>query len=127
MEGLDAWMAAVTLVEDAEVYLPRFEIESEFSLNGTLEDMGMPDAFDSGRADFSGITTLNPLFIQAAVHKAFVTVNEEGTEAAAATGISMGFESMPPGFYGNHPFLFLIRDNVTGSLLFLGRVADPSA
>jgi serpin B len=66
------------------------------------------------------------LIIQAVIHQAFVEVNEEGTEAAAATGVSMGVTSMPPTFRADHPFLFLIRDNLTRSVLFLGRLADPS-
>ena len=67
------------------------------------------------------------LAIQDALHKAFVSVNEEGTEAAAATGVIVGPTSAPPQFVADHPFIFLIRDNVTGSVLFLGRVVDPTA
>ena len=91
-----------------------------------LADMGMPSVFDPAAADLSGIDGARDLFVQTAVHKAFVKVNEEGTEAAAATGISVGYTSVPTPFTADHPFLFLIRDNVTGNILFLGRVSDPT-
>src|SRR5512140_444237 len=122
---LDEWRHDLRTTE-AMVFLPRFTMTSEFSLNGVLADLGMPDAF-TDRADFSGMDGRRDLLIQAALHKAFVNVNEEGTEAAAATGISVGVTSMPPSFRADHPFLFLIMDNVTGSILFMGRVEDPSA
>jgi serpin B len=89
--------------------------------------MGMPDAF-SGGADFSGMAK-GQLFISEVVHKAFVKVNEEGTEAAAATAVIMGRGAPPPvpTFRADHPFLFLIRENTTGSILFVGRVVDPTS
>jgi serpin B len=96
-------------------------------LNETLKAMGMPDAFDNERANFAGMDG-NPksLFISAVVHKAFVDVNEAGTEAAAATAVVMQKRSAPGTFFrADHPFLFLIRDTATGSILFLGRVAKP--
>ncbi len=125
-ENLDAWMQSVADTK-MRMTLPRFEVESFFNLNGALADLGMPDVFSPGQADLSGINGARNLFVQAAVHKAFIKVNEEGTEAAAATGISVGITSVPTQFLANHPFLFLIRDNVTGSILFLGRVVDPTA
>ncbi len=89
----------------------------------------MPLAFDR-EADFTGISSERPLFIFDAYHKAFVEVNEEGTEAAAATGVVMGLESARVSptttFRADHPFLFLIRDLRNGSVLFLGRVMNPS-
>jgi serpin B len=115
---------------DVMVYLPKFKMTCRFSLNDTLKAMGMSDAFDAGKADFSGMDGTRNLFISAAVHKAFVEVNEQGTEAAAATGIAMGLTSLPAPpieFRADHPFLFLIRERQTGSLLFLGRVTDPTA
>ena len=89
--------------------------------------MGMPDAFSS-KADFSGMTGTRDLFISAVVHKAYVDVNEKGTEAAAATGVGMRLTSVappPPVFRANHPFIFLIRDNLTDSILFMGRLVNP--
>jgi serpin B len=111
------------------VFLPRFKIESEFSLNQTLTAMGMPDAFNPASADFSGMVVgKRELYISAVIHKAFMEVNEEGTEAAAATGVVVGVTSIapsPPVFKADHPFVFFIRDNASQSILFLGRVANP--
>jgi serpin B len=107
------------------VQLPRFKIESSFNLGKTLAAMGMPLAFTQ-QADFSGMTGKSNIFIDEVVHKAFVEVNEEGTEAAAATGIIMRTTSMPPQFTANRPFLFLIRENTSGTILFIGKVMDPS-
>jgi len=111
------------------VSVPKFKMTSQFSLASVLKSMGMTDAFVPNKADFSGINGRKDLFISAVVHKAFVEVNEEGTEAAAATGVAIGLTSVgpvrPPVFRADHPFLFLIRDNRTGSILFLGRVMNP--
>ena len=110
-----------------EVALPRFKTTAEFSLGDTLVAMGMTDAF--GRADFSGMTGTRDLFISAVIHKAFVDVNEEGTEAAAATAVvirPLNGGGSPPAFRADHPFLFLIRDTKTGAILFLGRILDPT-
>ncbi len=109
--------------------MPKFEFESEFSLGETLSAMGMPIAF-SGAADFSGMTGNRELFIADVVHKAFVSVDEAGTEAAAASAVVMPI-SMPPEppveVTVNHPFIFFIYDIETGAILFVGRVVDPSA
>lgn len=113
---------------DVRVCMPKFTMTSQFDLSRTLAAMGMPEAF-SEAADFSGMTGGKDLFISAVVHKAFVDVNEEGTEAAAATGVVMRLTAAPappPLFRADHPFIFLIRHNPTGSLLFLGRVARPA-
>ena len=107
--------------------MPLFEFESEFSLDKILAGMGMPDAFD-GRADFSGMTGSRDLWISEVVHKAFVSVDEEGTEAAAATAVVMlesGPGKEPIAVTVDRPFIFLIRDNGTGTVLFLGRVSNP--
>ena len=107
--------------------MPLFEFESEFSLGGALAEMGMPDAFD-GSADFSGMTGSRDLRISFVVHKAFVSVDEEGTEAAAATGVGMllsGPSKEPIEVTVDRPFIFLIRDVETGTVLFLGRVSNP--
>jgi serpin B len=107
------------------VQLPKFKLESSFNLGGTLAAMGMPAAF-SRNADFSGMDGAGTLIIDEVVHKVFVEVNEEGTEAAAATGVGMRLTSMPQQFIADRPFLFLIRENKTGTMLFMGRVMDPS-
>jgi serpin B len=111
---------------EVDVTLPKFRIEAEFGLNGTLARMGMPLAFDSN-ADFSGIDGTRDLFISAVVHKAYVAVDEEGTEAAAATAgaIEVTMLQRTAVFRADHPFVFLIRDNRSGSILFMGRLADP--
>ena len=112
------------------VALPRFKFTSEFGLADVLKSMGMTDAFSLPPADFSGMDGKKDLFISAVIHKAFVDVNEEGTEAAAATAVVMKLEAaMPepvPVFRADHPFLFIIRDTKTGSILFMGRMIDPS-
>ena len=118
--------------------MPKFDFESEFDLVDTLRGMGMRDAFDGLRADFSGMDGLSCmagdvqcLFISDVIHKAFVAVDEEGTEAAAATAaIAMptsGAPGPPLEFTVDRPFIFLIRDRATGTILFVGRVLDPSA
>jgi len=110
------------------VSIPRFKMTSRFGLAGVLRSMGMTDAF-SEKADFSGMNGQKNLFISAVIHKAYVDVNEEGTEAAAATSVIMGITSVGPSqipvFRADHPFLFLIRDNHSQSILFVGRVANP--
>jgi len=109
--------------------MPRFEFDSEFSLKDTLADMGMPIAF-SGAADFSGMTGKRELAISDVVHKAFVAVDEAGTEAAAATAVIVGLTAVPEPLVEvtiNRPFIFLIRDIETGAILFVGRVLNPGA
>ena len=106
--------------------VPSFEIESEFRLADTLKGMGMADAFDPASADFSGIDGTKDLYLSAVVHKAFVKVDERGTEAGAATGGTIGVTSLPPAFTADRPFIFLIRDNATDAILFVGRVMDPT-
>jgi serpin B len=111
-----------------DIFLPRFTLESSFDLSETLENMGMPDAFAPGAADFSGIDGAQDLVISDVLHKAWVAVNEAGTEAAATTVtiVTPTVGLMSPVFRADHPFLFFIRDTQSGSLLFLGRVANPS-
>jgi serpin B len=120
----------VSGLESTEVALtmPQFEFESEFRLKDTLADMGMPIAF-SGAADFSGMTGTPDLYISEVIHKAFVSVDEAGTEAAAATAVIMNRCSAPsePAVEVtiDRPFIFLIRDIETGAILFVGRVMNP--
>ncbi len=116
------------------VTMPKFKMTGEFKLNDTLIAMGMPTAFKYGKADFTGISDRaleEGWAISAVVHKAFVEVDEKGTEAAAATAVVISKEKTPirppetiP-FRADRPFLFVIRHNATGSILFLGRVHDP--
>ncbi len=134
-EGLDAETVAElrqSLVrERVRVFFPKFTLETEYSLPGTLAAMGMPTAF-SPDADLSGMDGTRNLFISEVVHKAFVDVNEEGTEAAAATGVVVNLKSAPveetvPEFRADHPFVFLIVENDSGTVLFMGRVANPES
>ncbi|HJL16938.1 MAG TPA: serpin family protein [Sandaracinaceae bacterium LLY-WYZ-13_1] len=131
-EGLEQQMVNVAL--------PKFRVEPEapLALSSTLAEMGMPSAFDPRTADFSAMAdpAANeglPLFVTDVFHKAFVAVDEEGTEAAAATAVVVGVESAAiappdvPEFVADHPFLFFIRDLESGAILFMGRVEDPSA
>jgi len=110
--------------------MPRFEFDSEFGLTDTLDWMGMPIAFSPDEADFSGMTGNRELFISDVIHKAFVAVDEAGTEAAAATAVVVGTTSIPvePPVQVtiDRPFIFLIRDVETGAILFVGRVLNPS-
>ena len=111
-----------------QVVLPKFEFTKEFSLNQQLTDMGMPDAFCSGLADFSGMDGKGGLCIDQVYHKAFVAVDEKGTEAAAASAVVMLESSLPMPeleIVVDHPFIFLIRHKTSGSILFMGRVLDP--
>jgi serpin B len=122
----------VSGLEHAEVALtmPQFEFDAEFKLNDTLAEMGMPDAFSPYDADFSEMTGKPGLFISAVLHKAFVSVDEAGTEAAAATAVIVNRCSAAPEpavkVTIDRPFIFLIRDIETGAVLFIGRVMNPS-
>ncbi len=109
------------------IALPKWKTTSAFSLAENLKDLGMKTAFGGG-ADFSGMNGKQDLFISAVEHKAFVAVDEAGTEAAAATAVVMGRKGKPRSpvtLKANRPFLYSIRDRETGALLFLGRVTDP--
>lgn len=111
--------------------LPKFKMTEKFGLKQTLSEMGMAKAFTRG-ADFSGITSKEKLFIDDVIHKAFVAVDEKGTEAAAATAVTIRTTSaviqpeQPVNFRADRPFMFLIRDSRSGAILFMGRVANPT-
>jgi serpin B len=111
--------------------MPRFEFESQFNLKDTLSVLGMPIAFIPYQADFSGMDGTRLLFIADVFHKAFVAVDEAGTEAAAATAVIVGIVSAPAEppveVTIDRPFIFLIRDIETGTILFVGRVLNPTA
>jgi len=127
--NLDKWIYSMDH-QRVEVTFPKFKFTSRFSLAEKLAAMGMSDAFSAGKADFFGMTEAEKLFISAVIHKAFVAVNEEGTEAAAATAVLMTCAGSPSSskpviFKADHPFLFFIRHNKTGSILFAGHVVNP--
>ena len=111
-----------------KIFIPKFKFETKSFMAKTLKEMGMPVAF-SDSADFSGMTGKKDLKIDEVIHQAFVEVNEEGTEAAAATAVIMaaGLSKEPkiPVFRADHPFIFLIQENNTGNILFMGRVVNP--
>jgi serpin B len=121
---LSEWIGKVRRTK-VDAWVPKFKMTSQFSLSQQLQALGMKKAF--GNADFSGMDGSKRLYLSAVLHKAFVEVNEEGTEAAAATAVVVRARSarMGPRFRADHPFLFLIRDKATGSILFLGRYAEP--
>jgi len=110
-----------------EIYLPKFEFDTKYFLGGTLAALGMPTAF-SESADFSGMTGKKDLFISAVIHQAYIKVDEEGTEAAAATAVIMELTAALPTnvFRADHPFIFIIQEQESGNILFMGRVVDPS-
>ncbi|MBN2496424.1 MAG: serpin family protein [Deltaproteobacteria bacterium] len=127
-DGLTAWLKSMR-EQEVELSLPRFKLSCGFSLPKQLMALGMQLAFGM-QADFTGMTAQKPgLYISDVIHKAFVEVNEEGTEAAAATAVVMAEQGLKrdrhPVFRADHPFLFLIRDRKSGQILFLGRVANP--
>ena len=128
--SLAAWTSGMRN-QEVDVALPKFKMSSGFSLAQALKAMGLNDAFDPSRADFSGMDgRAHWLYLSAVLHKAYVEVNEKGTEAAAATAVvmrpmAMRIEEPPREFRADHPFLFLIRDSTTGSILFMGRVVKP--
>ncbi|KAM6101001.1 uncharacterized protein LJ206_004157 [Theristicus caerulescens] len=127
LEKLQEWTCPEHLYStDVHVHLPKFKLEESYDLKSDLAAMGLLDVFDSGKADLSGMSGARDLFLSKIVHKAFVEVNEEGTEAAAATaGIAMLCMVMEEDFNADHPFLFFIRHNPTQSILFFGRYASP--
>ena len=126
-EKLARWLTELRR-ESVHVFLPKFRLTSSFALNHALTTMGMSLAFSRG-ADFTGMSDRGKeLFLSAVVHKAYVDVNEEGTEAAAATGVGVVTSAVVRSieFRADHPFFFLIRDTASGAILFLGRVENPA-
>jgi serpin B len=128
IQSLTEWTSNLS-IKHVEVFIPKFTTTRSFNLNKTLISLGMVDAF-SDSADFSGMEPKKELKITDVVHKAFIDVDEAGTEAAAATAVVMGIKSaLPPKdipqFNANHPFLYLIREKQTGTILFMGRLTQP--
>jgi serpin B len=109
------------------VFFPKFKMETGYQMRDTLSGMGMPSAFEQGQANLSGMDGSRNLFVSDVFHKAYVEVNEEGTEAAAATAVpvSRALAEPVPVFRADHPFIFLIQDSGNGNILFMGRVMEP--
>jgi len=130
-QNWDSWIEGMAEHESVVVNLPRFTFSYEMSLNSTLQGLGMINAFTPGVADFSGITTQMEIFISRVIHKTFVEVNEQGTEAAAVTAIEFENTSVGPDepeakyFYVDRPFVFVIRERDTNAVLFAGKVMEP--
>ncbi len=126
VDVLNKMMSAMKEVK-VRVSIPKFKFTQSFNLHETLSQMGIEDLFIGGKADLSGINGGRDLSVSKVIHKAFIEVNEEGSEAAAATAVTLMKRSldMSPEFIADHPFLFLIRDNSSGAILFLGRLNKP--
>ncbi|NXE96521.1 SPB11 protein, partial [Menura novaehollandiae] len=127
-ENLMLWASSENMFETTvEVYLPRFKLEGTFNLNEVLQEMGMTDIFTESKVDLSAMTFAKSLVLSNVVHKTYVEVNEEGTEAAAGTGASIVRRSLPltEVFMANHPFLFFIRHNPTNTIIFFGKLCSP--
>ena len=126
IENLTEWKKSLRK-HRVKIYIPRFKFKTKYFLFETLSNLGMPTAFTNS-ADFSGMTGTKDLKIDKVIHQAFIEVNEEGTEAAAATGMGMMLMSKPPPtpiFKADHPFIFIIQQKKTGNILFMGRVNNP--
>jgi serpin B len=122
-------IAAALKPSSVDLSLPKFGLETMADLGDVLAGLGMPDAFDLDKADFSGITTTEKLYISAVIHQANFDIDEKGTEASAATAVVMGTSAAPVGeitFHVDRPFLFALRDVQTGAIVFLGRVVEPA-
>ncbi|XP_048656451.1 serpin B9-like isoform X8 [Marmota marmota marmota] len=127
-EKFIAWTEAASLQNtEVEVLLPKFKLQEDYEMKSVLQRLGMVDVFQEGQADFSAMSTETDLCLSKVVHKSVVEVNEEGTEAAAATGIVIVADcsSCSPMFCADHPFLFFIRHNQTNTVLFCGRFSSP--
>lgn len=132
VKKLSEWKGALKK-QRVDIYIPKFKFETKYFMAETLKKMGMPMAFKWPGADFSGMDGTKDLYIDNVIHQAFVEVNEEGTEAAAATAVIMGWGSVGdvegpviPIFRADHPFIFIIQQKETGNILFMGRVSDPN-
>jgi len=116
--------------QEVNIWLPRFKLDEKLNVESVLARMGMTDLFDGGMADLSGVDGSKQLYVSKVIHRAFVEVNEAGSEAAAATAVVMMLRCAPMmkpsfDFRADHPFIFFIRDNITKSILFLGRLIKP--
>ena len=127
VEKLNGYKSQMKETKLSSISLPKFEFDSKYFMKNTLISLGMPTAF-SDDADFSGMIGKKDLYISNVIHQAYVGVDEEGTEAAAATAVVMELTAMLPMnvFRADHPFIFIIQEKDTGNILFLGRVVDPT-
>merc|ERR1712136_88627 len=124
-ETFEDWMKKLdikNIVTDASIYVPKFKIDLSLDLGAQLQRLGINDAFVAGGADFSGINGKSDLYVSSAVHKACIEVDEEGTVAAAATGMAMNSFSMPSEIFLNHPFLFYIVHAPSNAIIFQGKM-----
>jgi len=125
-EKLEKWKSQMKETKLDAIYLPKFEFKTKYFMKKTLSDMGMPTAFSPG-ADFSGMNGFGGIWIDEVIHQAYIDVNEEGTEAAAATAVIMiKSAAIEKTFKADHPFIFIILDKRANEILFLGRVVNPS-
>ena len=127
-EKFIAWTKPALMEEkEVDVFLPRFTLEESYDMEELLQELGMTDAFAEAQADFSGMSSRRGLHLSKVVHKSFMEVTEEGTEAAAATGavVMMRSLSVVPRFCADRPFLFFIQHGKTGAILFCGRFCSP--
>lgn len=128
LEKMKDYKEEMTMTSVDRIYIPKFEFNTKYSMKEVLSLMGMTSAFSENIADFSGMDGSRELFISDVIHQAFVKVDEEGTEAAAATGVVMEIISLPVEeivFNANRPFIFTILEKETGSILFVGKVVNP--
>jgi serpin B len=127
IENLDRWMTLM-INTTVSVALPRFKLSQQVELKSVLPKLGIKDLFDARKADLSGISETSGLFVSHVIHKADVEVNERGSEAAAATGVVMMKRSLDMNevFHADHPFIFLIHHHLSGSILFAGKLMQPS-
>jgi len=123
----NSWLENFVSVDNIPVSIPKFKFTYDNSLKNVLSALGLSVAF-SDTADFTGINKNGNLFISEVEHKTFIEVNEEGTEAAAATAVTLGTTSVGPGrpFVADHPFVFVIKEKYTNAILFIGILANPN-
>ena len=127
---IEQWTQSMRKEKKVMLLMPKFTMGTSYNLSTYLKNLGMTDAFDRILADLSGIAPVTPdrnLYVYKAVHKAYVDVNEGGTEAAAATAVVLATTSGPKHFIAKHPFIFIIQDDESGAILFMGRLSDPTA
>jgi serpin B len=127
-ENLKDWKSKMESTKLDSIFIPKFEFDTKYFMVDTLTSMGMPTPFKWPGADFSGMDGTSSLFISDVIHQAYIKVDEEGTEAAAATAIIMIDTSIAPRnvFNADHPFIFVIQEKETGNILFLGRIVSPN-